>query len=91
MQTDQINDGGTGSFELINFGNKTVATVNTVSAGATISVDNSTAAAGLSTLGVNTADGGNTVNVQATSVATNINTGSGLNLVNVGSNPGVRR
>ena len=37
---------------------------------------------------MNTAGGGNTVNVQATSVATNINTGNGLNLVQVGSNPG---
>ena len=59
-----------------------------MSAGTTVLVDNTIAAAGLSALGVNTADGGNTVNVQATSVATNINTGNGHEYRQVGGNPG---
>ena len=33
-QTDQINDGGTGTFELVNFGNKTAATANVNNNGA---------------------------------------------------------
>ncbi len=50
VQTDQINDGGTGEFELINFGNKTVATVNVPASGATTTLNYPTAAAGLTAL-----------------------------------------
>lgn len=91
VQTDQINDGGTGSFELVNFANKTMATVNTQGSGSTMVVNIGVAAAGLTTLDVNSSGGNDTVNVEATpsGVATNIDTGNGAsNIVNVGSNPG---
>ena len=65
-QTDQINDGGTGTFELINFGNKTAATANVNNNGATTTVDTTTAAAGLSSLFVNSGAGADTIDVQAT-------------------------
>ena len=77
-QTDQINDGGTGTFELINFGNKTTATANVNNHGATTTVDTTTAAAGLSTLNVNSGAGADTIDVEATpsGVTTTTDTGS---------------
>ncbi|HLN29651.1 MAG TPA: DUF4214 domain-containing protein [Gemmataceae bacterium] len=62
-QTDQINDGGTGSFELINFGNKTAATVDTQAGNDTIQVDVTLVAAGLTTLDVNSGNGNGTFNI----------------------------
>jgi hypothetical protein len=88
VQTDQINDVGTGSFELINFGNKTTATVSALTGNNTISVNNDIMAAGLTALDVNSGTGNDTVHVQATSVATNIDAGAGTNIVNVSSTPG---
>jgi hypothetical protein len=77
-QTDQINDGGTGSFELINFANKTAATVNVPDSGATTTLNIPTPAAGLSSLNVFSGAGGETVNVQAipAGVTTTADTGS---------------
>ena len=77
-QTDQINDGGTASFELINLGNKTSVTVNVPDSGATTTVNYPTAAAGLSTLNIFSGAGGETVNVQtnAAGVTTTVDTGS---------------
>ena len=77
-QTDQINDGGTGAFELINFGNKTAVTANVNNAGATTTLDTTTAAAGLSTLNINSGAGTETVDVEATpsGVTTTTDTGS---------------
>ncbi len=78
VQTDQINDGGTGLFELFNFANKTVATVNVPDSGATTTINYPTAAAGLSTLNVFSGGGGETVNVQtnAAGITTTVDTGS---------------
>jgi uncharacterized protein (TIGR03118 family) len=64
--TTQINDGGTSAFELINFANKGTATVNVNNAGATTTVDTTTASAALTQLIVNSGAGGDTINVQAT-------------------------
>jgi hypothetical protein len=77
-QTDEINDGGSGAFELIDFGNKTDATVNINNAGATTTTDVTTAAAGLASLFVNSGAGSDTVDVQATpsGVVTTVDTGS---------------
>ncbi len=78
VQTDQINDGGTSTFELINFGNKTAATVNVPASGATTTLNYPVGAAGLSALDVVSGGGNETVNVQATpaGVTTNTDTGS---------------
>jgi hypothetical protein len=78
-QTDQINDGGTGTFELINFGNKTAVTANVDNSGATTTVETTTAAAGLSTLLVNSGAGSDTIDVKSTpsSVTTTTDMGSG--------------
>ena len=51
-QTTEINPGGTGAFERVDFANKTVATVNAAVSGATTTVTVSLPAAGLSTLDV---------------------------------------
>ncbi len=77
-QTDEINDGGTGSFELVDFGNKTGVTANVNNAGATSTIDVTTAAAGLSTLNLNSGAGTETVDVEATptGVTTTTDTGS---------------
>jgi hypothetical protein len=87
--TTQINDGGTGAFELFNFSNKTAATVNVNNAGATTTVDTTTASAGLSSLHVFSGAGTDTIDVQATpsGVTTTTDTGSpsGSN-TNVGLN-----
>ncbi len=76
--TTQINDGGTGDFELINFANKTTATANVNNSGATTTVETTTASAGLLHLTVNSEAGSDTINVQATpsGVTTSTNTGS---------------
>ena len=76
--TTEINDGGTGAFELIDFANKTAATVNVNNAGATTTVDTTTASAGLSSLFVNSGAGTDTIDVQATptGVTTTTDTGS---------------
>ena len=78
VQTDQINDGGTAQFELINFANKTAVTVNVPAASATTTLNIPTVAAGLSTLNVVSGAGGETVNVQAIPAGINVdvNTGS---------------
>ncbi len=87
-QTDQINDGGTAAFELVNFGNKTAATANVNNSGATTTVDITAAAAGLSSLSVNSKAGTDTINVEATpgGVTTTTDTGSGSgSTTNVGN------
>ncbi len=78
-QTDQINAGGTGAFELINFANKTAVTLDVNDAGATTTLNYPSAAAGLSALNVVSGAGNETVDVQtsATGVTTTVDTGSG--------------
>ncbi len=65
-------------FELIDFANKIAATVNVNNAGATTTVDTTTASAGLSSLFVNSGAGTDTIDVQATpsGVTTTTDTGS---------------
>jgi hypothetical protein len=77
-QTDEINDGGTVTFELIDFANKTVVTANINNAGATTTLDVSNGAVGLSTLYVNSGAGSDNVNVEAvpSGIAVNVDTGS---------------
>ncbi len=66
-QTAQINDGGTGHFELVDFGNKTAVTLNTPGTGNTALVNYTTAAAGMTSLAVNGLAGNSaTTSVQAT-------------------------
>lgn len=76
VQTDQINDGGTGQFELVNFANKTAVNVNVPAATTTINLV--ALATGLSTLNVLSGSGGSTVNVQAVpaGIAVHVDTGS---------------
>jgi hypothetical protein len=53
VATTQINDGGTGAFELVNFARKTNVTINTGTVGQTLVINNSVAPPNLSTLIVN--------------------------------------
>ncbi len=74
FNTTQINNAGTGSFELINFANKTNVTANSGLGSQVISVDNPVPGAGLSTLTVNGNVGNDIFNVKAsTAVVININ------------------
>ncbi len=77
-QTDQINDGGTSMFELINFANKTAVTVNVPAASATTTLNIPAVATGLSSLNVFSGAGGENVNVQAipAGITVNVDTGS---------------
>ena len=88
-QTTEINDGGTGTFELIDFANKTVVTATEQNSGATTTINVTTPAPGLTQLFADAqALGGNdTIDVQATpsGVSTTSDTGSTANgLTNVG-------
>ena len=76
--TTEINDGGTGQFELIDFANKAAATVNVNNAGATTTVDTTTASAGLTSLHVFSQAATRTIDVEATpsGVTTTTDTGS---------------
>ena len=80
-QTDQINDGGTASFELLNFANKTAVNVDVPAAAATSTVNIPTIAAGLTTLSVTTgiagANNGRTFQAIPTGLTVNVDTGSG--------------
>ncbi len=86
-QTDQINDGGTGTFELVNFANKTVAVANVNNSGATTTVNIPSIAAALSTLSVVSNAGTDTINLQAvpTGLTVDVDTGAGAgSTTNVG-------
>ena len=61
--TTQINDGGTGTFELVNFANKTNATVNTGSVGQTLVVNNSAAPPGLTNFTINASPLEDSINI----------------------------
>jgi uncharacterized protein (TIGR03118 family) len=91
--TTEINDGGTGTFELVDLANKTSVTAYVENAGATTTIDLASASAGLAALAVNSEGlGGNdTIDVQATphGVTTTTDTGShsGSNsYTNIGDN-----
>ncbi len=76
-QSDQINDGGTGKFELVNFANKTAVTVNVPAAAATTTLNIPAVAAGLSTLNVFSGAGGENVAVQAIPAGINVHVDTG--------------
>jgi len=76
-QTDQINDGGTGDFELVNFANTTAATVNVPASGATTTLNIPSVATGLTSLNVTSGAGGESVNVQAIPAGINVNVDTG--------------
>ena len=87
FQTNQINDGGTGNFELVNFANKTSATVNTQAGDDTITVNDPVLGTGLTTLNVNAAGGNDTLKVQSVPAGLTVNadTGSGTtDVINIG-------
>ena len=77
--TTEINDGGTGAFELIDFANKTEVTASINNPGATSTIGITDGAAGLTTLNINSKAGSDTVDVVAAphAVATNIDMGAG--------------
>ncbi len=75
--TTEINDGGIGAFELIDFANKTTATVNVNNAGATTTVETTTASAGLSSLFVDSGVGTDTIDVQKTPIGVTTTTDTG--------------
>ena len=86
--TTQVNDDGTSKFELVNFANKTSATVNVTSAGAITTVDTSTASTGLSQLHVNSEGNSETIDVESTpsGVTTTTDTGAGTgSTTNIGN------
>jgi hypothetical protein len=88
FQTNQINDGSTGNFELVNFANKTSATVNTQAGNDTITVNDPVLGTGLTTLNVNAAGGNDTLRVQSVPAGLTVNadTGSGTtDVINIGS------
>ena len=67
FQTDQVNDGGSGTFELVNFANKTNVTVDAVDGVDTITVNIPTIATGLSRLIIEGGPtDGDTVSLQVT-------------------------
>lgn len=86
VQTDQINDGGTGKFELINFGNKTSVTV--IGDGTTTTLFTSNIpviASGLSTLTLVGGASGSTFDLQAIPSGLTVNVvGPDASTVNVG-------
>ena len=88
FQTDQINDGGTGKFELVNFANKTTVTVNgDGTTPTTFTVNIPAPASGLANLNVQGGGAGSVFNVQAVLVPAGFTTNviGGVNAtVNVG-------
>jgi hypothetical protein len=70
--TDEINDGGTSAFTLINFANKVDVTLNVATTGATINLNASTAATALTTLNVNATAVGETININSTPAAVDV-------------------
>ncbi|HEY1685258.1 MAG TPA: hypothetical protein VGG19_10880 [Tepidisphaeraceae bacterium] len=89
VQTDEINDGGAGDFTAIDFGNKVTVTANANNAGATTTLDITTAATGLTSLFVNSGAGNDTVDAQAipSAVTATVDTGSATgSTINVGLN-----
>ena len=83
--TTQIDDGGTGSFELINLANKANVTINSSTGAQSIVLDNPTAPAGVATLTINAGAADDQVTAIATSpgVATTVNTLGGADNVRV--------
>ena len=65
-QTEQINDNGTSAFDSVNFANKANVTLNVQNANATTTANATTAAAGLATLAINSAAGGDTITINNT-------------------------
>jgi hypothetical protein len=63
--TTQINDGGTGAFELVNFAGKANVTINTGMVAQTLVINNSATPPGLSTLNVNASSADDDINVIA--------------------------
>ena len=63
--TAQINDGGTGQFELLNFANKTNVTINSGLGAQFVVINNTTAPAGLTNLNLNTNDADDEIDVLA--------------------------
>lgn len=63
--TTQINDGGTGAFEQINFARKTNVTVNTGSVGQTVVINNSIAPPNLSNLTINASNAEDNIDILA--------------------------
>ena len=86
FQTDQINDGGSATFELINFANKAYVTVNGNSIATTFTVNIPVVADGLTTLNINGGTvAGNVFNLQAIPAAITTNVvGAAAATVNVG-------
>ncbi len=86
-QSAEINSGGTGNFELIDFANKAAVTVLTPGTGNTVNVNYTTAAAGMTSLAVNGAGTDTaTTDISATpsSVPTTVTT-SGGGTTNIGA------
>lgn len=77
-QTDEINDGGTGAFSPIDFGNKVTATANINNADATTVLDVTTTATGLTALYVNSSAGSDAIDAEAipSSISATADTGS---------------
>jgi len=73
--TTQINDGGTGAFELVNFAGKTNVTINTGMVGQVLVINNSVAPLSLTTLTINASPAADDINIIAvpSGVATTVN------------------
>jgi hypothetical protein len=90
VQTTQINDGGTGAFESLNFANKTNVTINGGSGVNTINVNIPTPAAGLTNLTVNTGgQAGDVINAGVVNVSGLVTLTNTAGAVNVNGGPGI--
>ncbi len=81
----QINSGTSGTFELVNFANKTNVTVNTLAGPDVVTLNNPSPAVGLSTLTVSGGNSGNTYNVTSigASITTTVDGGGGNDTFNI--------
>lgn len=85
LATTQINDGGTGAFELVNFARKTNVTINGGTAGQTLVINNSVAPPGLNTLTINASSANDNIDIMAVppGVATSVNSLDGSDEITV--------
>jgi hypothetical protein len=85
LSTTQINDGGTGAFEQVNFARKTNATINTGTVGQTLVINNSVASPSLSNLTINASLAADDINIVAVppGVTTAVNALDGNDAVRV--------
>ncbi|MFZ1699275.1 MAG: choice-of-anchor D domain-containing protein, partial [Pyrinomonadaceae bacterium] len=83
--TTQVNSGAVPTFELVNFANKTNATVNGLNGNDIVTVSTATASAGLAMITVNGDNNNDVVNINVVpgGISVNANTGAGDDAINL--------